>query len=224
MSATAIHERLGSESFRFVLRRATRVEHQSLDDHPAFAALIGGTLGIGGYRTLMSLFHGFYAAHDSILADACNEHRLERSGFIYAPRADMLAEDMSCLGAKPPVPVASIPGPHRLAIGSAGSLAGMLYVFEGSMLGGSVLCRAVEALLAAHGASGARYWRWCRDAGAARWAMTCAMLDEVSATSRARADMVDGARAAFSGFSDWFSDWADEACAEPTPVGSLDRC
>jgi heme oxygenase len=222
-AATEMQARPKSEAFRFMLRRATRIEHKALDAHPAFAALMEGTLSVDGYRSLMALFHGFYQRHDPLLERACSLHALDRMGFVYASRSVLLRSDLAALDGGPSGPrtdkSAALP-----PIGSAGTLGGVLYVIEGSMLGGTVLCRAVEALLSQKGAEGCGYWRWCRDASAARWAMTCAMIERLAATETARAEMIAGAQAAFATFAGWLDSWKEDKHTGGACLGIFARC
>jgi len=193
-------------AFRFELRHATRSEHDALDAHPAFAALMDGTLSLSGYARLMSLFFGFYARHDPILSQACADHALGRYGFSYMPRTAILHGDLVAIGA-PRLDDAD-DGPDPLPpIASPGLVGGALYVVEGSMLGGAVLARAVDNVLARVRSGGDGYWKWCRDDGAGRWAMTCGMIEQLSATQAGRSDMVAGARLAFSAFGRWLDRW-----------------
>lgn len=212
------------EAFRFVLRRATRTEHEALDSHPAFAALMKGTLGVGGYRNLMSLFHGFYHRHDALLAEACQRFGLDRSGFTYASRAGILSRDLAALGIDTSSDDSNRPSePQGLPpITSGGDLGGMLYVLEGSMLGGGMLCRAVEGVLGQDGAAGDGYWQWCREAGGRRWAMTCDLIEDLATTEGARADMISSAKGGFDAFARWIAGWRDDT-GIPTPGGVL-RC
>jgi len=191
-------DRRKEQAFRFTLRRATADRHAALDSHPALAALAAGRLDLDGYRRLMAVLYGFYLGHDPVVAEACRLHGIERHGFSYAPRAEIIARDLAALG-MPPSP----PG-HRAVdpIDSPASLAGLLYVIEGSMLGGGVLSHSTAALLAETGGRGDAYWRWCRDAGAQRWAMTCRMIEEMAATVDARREMIAAAEAAFDAFGD----------------------
>lgn len=200
-------------AFRFELRRATRSEHQSLDEHPAFTALAAGRLGLEGYRQLMALFHGLYAGLDASLDDSC--HRLLPPGceYSYVRREPFLARDASDLRATT-APPAKAPQPY----GSLAGLCGALYVVEGSLLGGAMLQRATAALLADHGERGDAYWRWCRDAGGPRWAATCGLIEESASTARSRDEMILGARETFDLFSDWFGRWQDKASYEPASM------
>jgi heme oxygenase len=220
-AAFAVEESSGREPFRFVLRRETRAGHAALDGHPAFSSLLDGTLDLCGYRRLMVMLHGFYARNDAILAEACRRHALGSLGYVYAPRAGILRGDLTGLGTRS-VPVSwEAPEPAPLAyFDSAGTLAGVLYVLEGSVLGGSVLCRAAETLLAHTGVSGLAYWQWCREAGGARWAMTCAMLEGLASSESERRDMIAGAHAGFAGFEAWFRRWSSDLVREM----SVARC
>jgi heme oxygenase (biliverdin-IX-beta and delta-forming) len=197
----------GVEAVRFVLRRETRAAHESLDGHPALAALMNGTMDTDGYRRLMVLFHGFYASHDRMIERACQDHSLSRFGFVYARRTEILASDLAALAVQPPSILEDTSSNTLPPIGSAASLGGVLYVLEGSMLGGAVLCRAAEKLLGKDGGLGIGYWQWCRAAGGERWAMTCDMLENLAADSAATQEMLTGADAAFATFASWFADW-----------------
>jgi heme oxygenase len=219
--ATDMREHQRPEAFRFALRRVTRTEHEALDGNPAFAAMMNGTLSLDGYARLMAVFHGFYERHDELLDLACRHHGLHALGFTYASRAIILRDDLASLGALGTGQHSSHDEPASLpTIRSAGTLVGVLYVLEGSMLGGSVLCRAVESLLVKTGAKGSGYWRWCRDAGAARWAMTCDVVERTAASDAARNDMIAGAQAAFHTFDRWLDRWSDDRRS----VRSLARC
>jgi heme oxygenase len=195
-----------ANAFRFELRSATRAEHQALDGHPAFEALTAGSLGIAGYRRLMVLFHGLYAGLDGPLAAA--SRRFLPATFNYAPRRDIIALDLRSLGVADAEPA---PAPEPFATASA--LCGALYVVEGSLLGGAMLQRSTQALLADHGGRGDGYWRWCRDAGGPRWSATCALIEANAASPPARDEMVDAARRTFRLFSHWFARWRDPSTA-----------
>ncbi|MBZ8132703.1 biliverdin-producing heme oxygenase [Afifella sp. IM 167] len=198
-----LRERHEAESFRFVLRRETREQHLALDQHAAFAELQEGVLELGRYRRLMAALHGFYLGFDPAVARACAAYGLERRGFHYAPRAPILAQDLVSLGGSEGIPRAGMAMP---AVASQAELAGLLYVSEGSMLGGSMLCAATETMLAEAGASGNAYWRWCREAGAPRWRATCGIVEALSSEEAARAAMIASARAAFRRFAAFLAD------------------
>ena len=81
-------------------------------------------------------------------------------------------------------------------IDSAQALAGVLYVVEGSVLGGAMLHRSTLALLGSR-KGGNGYWSWCAAEGGARWAMTCRLLSLLDTGPAARSAMIEQARSAF---------------------------
>ena len=197
--------------FRFVLRHETRAEHGGLDQHPAFASLLDGTMSLNGYRNLMLAFHGFYLRVDEPLQQACGRYGLDRLGFVYEPRTAILASDLRVLGADvPPWTGQSLPV-QKLDVDSIESLGGALYVFEGSLLGASMMCASTDSLLQRIGTGGNAYWKWCREAGSKRWAMTCQLIERLATTDQAKARMVDAAQTAFRSFAQWLDHWDDGA-------------
>lgn len=204
-----------TEPVRFLLRRETRTQHDVLDNHPAFLALVNGSLSLPDYGRLMQAFHGFYRMLDPYLESACGRFAVAEAGFRYEGRAALLESDLIALGlgdkAIRPVPNAALREPVR----SAAALGGMLYVFEGSLLGGAVLCAATEKLLAPNAIGGNSYWRWCVAAAQPRWAMTCGLIDELAVTAGAREEMVTAARHSFHRFATWFDRWDADAGGAP---------
>jgi len=205
-----------TESVRFLLRRETRTQHDVLDNHPAFLALVNGSLSLPGYGSLMQAFHGFYRMLDPYLESACGRFSVARAGFRYEGRTAMLESDLIALGlgdeAIRHVPHAALREPVR----SAAALGGMLYVFEGSLLGGAVLCAATEKILAQNGIGGNGYWRWCVSAAQPRWAMTCRLIEELAVTDGAREEMVTAARNSFQRFAAWFDQWDTDSGGAPS--------
>jgi len=216
------HVDLPTEAFRFELRRQTRVEHQALDRHPAFSALVDGSMDLNGYRRLMLLFHGYYTTFDTRLEKAAARFGLGSTGFVYAARTGILAEDLRALGLDD-TRIARNPGIEALpAMETAQAAAGLLYVFEGSLLGASVLCDATGLILARRGlpeGHGNAYWRWCRTVAGPRWAMTCRQIEALSATTSEREAMSTAAREGFRSFSDWLAGFD-----APTAPRSAETC
>ncbi len=192
-----------------MLRRETMTEHHVLDGHVAFAALQNGSLGVDGYRRLMRALHGFHHSVDLPVRRAWEAHSIQRSGFEYVSRSEILADDLASLGVDQDGWMADPPGVLG-PIDCAAALGGIIYVFEGSMLGGSVMCDATETLLADAGSRGNDYWRWCRDVGPQRWPAACRLLDELADTDEAQEAMVGSARAVFHRMAEWLMRWDDD--------------
>lgn len=181
---------------RFVLRTETRLEHESLDGHPAFSAMTGGTLSLDQYRGVMLALHRAYRTLDPLLVEACAKAQIFARDFTYAPRLPILSTDLASLEAADADLDGPLPQPLIPEIDSPAALAGILYVVEGSVLGGAMLHRSTLAILGS-GRGGNGYWSWCAAEGAARWAMTCRMLSRLDTGPAARAAMIAHARCAF---------------------------
>lgn len=199
-------------SIRFLLRRETRPEHDALDRHPAFLALVNGTLSLPDYRRLMQMLHGFYRKLDPHLEIACDRFEVARSGFRYQSRTAILTGDLAALGFSDEAMRHPRPAGGDISASSAAALAGILYVLEGSLLGGAVLCAATEKLLAPVASGGNGYWQWCRAAAQPRWAMTCRLIEACAATDGAKKEMVAAARSSFQRLAAWFEPWDPPPC------------
>jgi heme oxygenase (biliverdin-IX-beta and delta-forming) len=148
---------------RTFLRCRTSSAHEQLHLHPAFAPLASASGTRSAYVALMAGLAGFYQALDPLLERAAAEH-----GLPYVARARLIERDLDHLDATAR-PLAGRPAPPR----GLPELLGMLYVVEGSTLGGSVLAARATEL---GGEQGAGFWSWCRREGTAHWkALTVAM-------------------------------------------------
>ncbi|SEK73475.1 biliverdin-producing heme oxygenase [Halomonas daqiaonensis] len=122
------------------LRDATRDAHRDLDHHPALQCLLATTLTREAYvASLLAL----YPAHAALEHRVCRE--IARLGLsLQVPRRlPHLADDIETLGLAPEAS-ASDPGHPP---GSLATLAGELYVLEGSRLGGRVIAERLRRTL-----------------------------------------------------------------------------
>jgi heme oxygenase len=116
------------------LRERTARAHAAAEATPVMARLLAGQLDEPGYLALLAGYRAIYAQfeteHEPWLAS------LVASGWLYRRRLALLDAD---LGQNPERPVAARPA----AVESA-TVWGMLYVIEGSALGGQVLLRRLR--------------------------------------------------------------------------------
>lgn len=120
------------------LREATRAAHHALDHHPLLAALLTPALTRAAYGDALAALHGVFAAAESALAPGADVT------FPHAARLPALEADLAALG--------RTPLPFRGAIAVPDTVAariGLLYVQEGSALGGQVLARQIQQVLGA---------------------------------------------------------------------------
>lgn len=122
-------------AFPAYLREATKTAHRLLDHHPLLAPLLTPTLTPTAYGQALAALHGAHGVIESTL-----------TGFMpaaqFLPRLPDLASDLAALGISP--------WPVTVAIPQAASDAeklGMLYVIEGSNLGGVVIAKQLATSL-----------------------------------------------------------------------------
>lgn len=119
------------------LREATRDAHRLLDHHPLLAALPGPALTLEGYGQALAALHGAHGAIESVLAEFA-------PAALFPRRLPALESDLAALGVDPLPLTVAVPQP-----GDDAGMLGMLYVIEGSNLGGAVIARRLAASLPA---------------------------------------------------------------------------
>ena len=136
------------------LRDATKAAHRRLDHHPLLAALLRPTLTVQAYGQALAALHGAHGALEAAL-----------DGFapaaLFPRRLPDLQSDLSALGLDP-CPLTLQP---PQTAGDDDRL-GMMYVIEGSNLGGVAIARQLASTLPAGtpraffgGAEGAPRWQ-----------------------------------------------------------------
>ncbi|MBB4196843.1 heme oxygenase [Rhodoblastus sphagnicola] len=189
---------------RVRLREATRADHERLHRQPAFAALAGGTLDLPAYRALLARLYGFHAPLEACVAASA---WADRAGLeaVLAPRAKLLREDLSALGADDdaltglPMACPSI----FPDFSNYGRLVGSLYVRAGSTLGGRLLAKALDPLLGEGGETG-RSFLSGRGGADAQWRQCCAAIEQAMADGLWDA-MLEGATDTFAALEDWMN-------------------
>ena len=188
------------------LRRETRASHARVDALPFFAALQAGTLPRAAYvaflealATVREALEGAETAGDDPLLAACwaaaarrlpllrrdlDYFRAERTGGLSLPllHALMLAEELALRARRDPA-----------------SLAGALYVLEGSALGGLVLRPHVARAFGLAGAAGLAYLTGDGRRTRARWAAFTAALDAAAPDPALQGRVVAAALETFDG-------------------------
>ncbi|MDW7746261.1 biliverdin-producing heme oxygenase [Halomonas sp.] len=122
------------------LRDATRDSHRALDHHPALQCLLAPTLTREAYAASLQ---ALYPAHAALENRVCRE--ISRLGLrLRVPRRlPRLADDLGTLGLTPEALAADAAPPPA----SPATLAGELYVLEGSRLGGRVIADRLRRTL-----------------------------------------------------------------------------
>lgn len=183
---------------RVYLKAQTDDLHQSLHRLAVFERLLDGSLSLPDYALLMRCFHDFYLDLDERVLRASDALSQSLGSYTYQPRAPMFATDIAALGSAARM-ARLAPSRHFSLpkIDCAARLAGVLYVVDGSVLGGMTMNKAAAALLPTNIVSGQSdrpgngqsdgqgdgqgdgrsYWDWCRRHGATQWKSALAFVD-----------------------------------------------
>jgi heme oxygenase len=178
---------------RRVLRHETKAEHLRLHALEPFAGLAAAALDLRAYAELLARLYTFHAGFEATATGALSRFPGSFPNHEASPRAALLAGDLQHLGVDP-----GVFRPIRLRQPrSAAEFAGMLYVVEGSVIGGAVL-EAPAVRIAGLEASG--YWRWCRVNGPRRWSAFSHRLEAIVDREASDRAAVAGARDTFRAF------------------------
>jgi len=126
---------------------AARLRSETADLHGATEATVGipdAVRTVDDYAMLLRSSRSFYAGAADALADARWRQPWTRLGVRLEAhtRLALIDDDLAALGqTKPAIP------PHRLASGSFAEVLGLLYVVEGSALGGHLIAPAIVAAI-----------------------------------------------------------------------------
>ncbi|PPU92704.1 biliverdin-producing heme oxygenase [Xanthomonas albilineans] len=173
-----------------LLREATASQHEAVERLPTMRALMSGTLSLCDYAQLLRRHHAVLAGweqREAAWLRDCGDAR-----WRYQPRIPLLVQDLLVLQVPPP---ALLPAPPAHAAGSGW---GMLYVVEGSRLGGRVIARQLRARLA-ESASALRYFE-LGNADPDAWRHFQQRLEQALTTPARRQAAIDGARTMFAHF------------------------
>lgn len=187
------------------LREQTAKVHEQLHHHSHFVALFEQSIERQQYRALLTRFHGFYTALDTAIERCTASTAPVSDEYVYAPRAGLLAQDLTSLGVSP-VQLSQNPRCERLLeVITPASLAGVLYVIEGSTLGAAQIDRAAQKLLSKDSLEGRRFWAWSRAHNKERWALILRYIADTQTSGAAHAPIIAGAHHTFQALADWLA-------------------
>lgn len=144
-------------TFHLYLKQTIQKAHQELDKQPILSAL-QGDVSVEEYGNALAALHGFYAnVEKNVMTFFANETIF----FDYQSRlkTPLLEHDLKMLGKTPFVPKIEFPTPKNVA-----ELVGMIYVLEGSTMGGQFLAQKIGNKFPIHfftgyGANTAQKWQ-----------------------------------------------------------------
>ncbi|QXH58324.1 biliverdin-producing heme oxygenase [Pseudomonas maumuensis] len=170
------------------LREGTRACHQGLEARlPFFSA----GFDRAAYARLLAAYHGFHAPLDTLLAEYQTAER---------NKTPALSRDLGALA----IDAQALPVCHALPrIDDEASALGVMYVLEGSTLGGQVLKRAMAERLGIDTDSGGAFLDIYGAQTGARWRSFLQRLAAADPQPAAQARTVAAAVATFTCFEQW---------------------
>jgi len=183
-----------------LLRANTAKAHRKLDSESCLSILVSDVLGVDAYKAILLRFLGVFNVLEKQILDwpqwfAC--------GFDFRPRlkVPLLCRDLRFFGLENPSfsldrEMAEIFAPNNFC-----ALLGVLYVTEGSTLGGRVIARHLGENLALTPDRGAAFFHGAGEATRERWREFCELLEVQCVSEEQRENAVRAASLAFEAFA-----------------------
>lgn len=191
------------------LKAHTHAAHMQLEQNRYAVAIESQTLTRQAYGEFLLKFHRFYTPLEPRLL-ACGE--LIPLGLDYAERQKLpaLTRDLHALGIDPEAhPVC----PATPALPNLAAVLGVLYVVEGSTLGGQVIHRQLRALFGEQAPAVTHFFSGYGPLTGPRWKQFGAAVN-ARVTPALEPITLEAARETFA----LFADWVNAPQAELTPV------
>ncbi|MBC7660454.1 MAG: biliverdin-producing heme oxygenase [Chitinophagaceae bacterium] len=170
------------------VRAATHAVHQSLDDHPLLVRFMS-QCDLSAYHGFLKTFQLFLECLEQYSADYIDES--DRAVFQYRTWLDALHDDLSKMPRFDFHPVTELPSPSN----GRSEFWGILYVMEGSILGGTQVAAAIPqewpSTFLRRGATTRLRWpTFCRRLGELETAGVITSLGVQSGASKAFLSMI----------------------------------
>ncbi len=190
------------------LKFRTRPQHEALHRRGALLLLMRYHLAPETYSCILAKFDAFLATAETQVLAAADDW-LAGAGFVRVSRRPDLARDLAVLseaGVPPPLP-GGVVVPKSLDVPAGlGAALGLLYVVEGSRLGGQVLARRVGGALPA-GMRGATHFLGSPGVDVAEhWRRVGVVINTLGDTPRISEDACLAAQNAFHRLSELFDE------------------
>ncbi|MFA7398972.1 MAG: biliverdin-producing heme oxygenase [Sideroxydans sp.] len=194
--------KLEHDLVRTLLRHATHQHHVQLNKHRLLAGLTGAAYSLEDYQQLLLAYHHIYQLLEERIDQFVGTHACP---FDYAPRrkSPWLERDIAFFGrtslAKHHLPP---PGALRLPdIGDVGQLTGVLYVIEGSTLGGQLISGRLAENHGLTSSGGACFFSGYGEQTAAMWQDFISFSETISGDAAHCRTAIDSACQTFQSFT-----------------------
>jgi heme oxygenase (biliverdin-IX-beta and delta-forming) len=182
------------------LRQETGKNHQKLEENPLSKSILEPSVSLSDYQKYLSAMYGVtvaceqqvFPALTQLLPDLADRHK-----------ADLVVADLKATGFSE-ADIQKIPVYHFI-FSSVAEAMGIMYVLEGSTLGGRVLYKHVNQALGLTPETGAAYfWGYGQQTGAL-WKSFMSALSDFAVGHNEREAIIESAKKTFSLIDHWLA-------------------
>lgn len=130
-------------SISSILKTSTQAQHDHIEKNPLTASIPQGTISLEDYKLLLSKFYGFHLPIEQTFAQY-SEWQSYQFDIQARKKTPHLIRDLKALGFQDSVIAKLAICPQLPIFQSFASCLGILYVLEGSTLGGQILYRHIQ--------------------------------------------------------------------------------
>jgi heme oxygenase len=193
------------------LKNQTRPQHDSVEGNPFGKAMMAGTMSLEQYKEFLQKFYGFHLSLEQALAD----FNWSEVGIDFDERRKIafLEQDLRALGLTD-ADIALLPKADDLPpMKSIEEAVGVMYVMEGSTLGGQIQARQVQKMFGIGAENGAAYFSsYGANVGVMWKAYSEAIVRTASDNAAKEAMIIASAKETFAALERWLM--LDVAIAE----------
>ena len=201
------HATAGGERPRILveIKKQTATQHDSMEKSAHGAALMGGTMTLDEYKHFLAKFYGVHVALEERFGafPEWSEHGIAIDD---RRRLPSLVKDFRALGMTD-AEIAALPVcQHLPQTNTFRQMCGVMYVMEGSTLGGQIQSRQIHKLFGLTPETGSAYFSSYGAQVGPMWKEFCRLLTEVAADNEiAEAEMIRAAQEMFAALEVWMN-------------------
>lgn len=185
------------------LKEETAPYHVQTEQNPYASAITGGTITLERYRSYLEKFYGFVRPVESELAEhpAWAQYDFD---FESTQKAGLLEKDLEHLGLSRQnvleLPICpDVPGTSTFA-----QAVGVMYVLEGSILGGQMIIRMLKPILSVTEDTNGHYFNSYGIHTRDKWKAFQGLLMQVADSKEQEDQIVQAAKDTFTKLDKWF--------------------
>ncbi len=184
------------------LKSQTRPQHDSVEGNPFGKAMMDGTMSIEQYKEFLQKFYGFHVPLEQVLSG----FEWSRLGIAFDERRKiaLLEQDLRALGMTD-TDITLLPRTEDLpTMNSLEDAVGVMYVMEGSTLGGQIQARQVQKMFGFTAENGTAYFSSYGANVGVMWKAYCEAIVSAANDDEAKeAVIIHSAKETFAALERW---------------------